>query len=99
MDDPYRFLSTSHLVGHLIREVESSLRDVLQPLAKEAGTVGEMTKKDKDEKHKFEITSILSLLGIPLDMKLDRSGCRKLVCTTPRRTGNPLEHQDRWKPR
>jgi hypothetical protein len=55
------------LVGHLIREVESSLRDVLQPLAKEAGTVGEMTKKDKDEKHKFEITSILSLLGIPLD--------------------------------
>jgi hypothetical protein len=26
-----------------------------------------MTKKDKDEKHKFEITSILSLLDIPLD--------------------------------
>ncbi len=67
MDDPYRLSSTSHLVGHLIREIESSLRDVLQPLAQEAGTVGEMTKKDKDEKHKFQIKSILTLLDIPLD--------------------------------
>ena len=67
MDDPIRFSSTSHLVGHLIREIESSLRDVLQPLAQEAGTVGEMTKKDKDEKHKFEIKAILTLLDIPLD--------------------------------
>ena len=72
MDDPHRFLSTSHLVGHLIREIESSLRDVLQPLAKEAGTVGEMTKKDKDDKHKFEITSILSLLDIPLDNEVGK---------------------------
>ena len=67
MNDPYRLLSTSHLVGHLIREIESSLRAVLQPLAQEAGTVGEMTKKDKGEKHKFEIKAILTLLDIPLD--------------------------------
>jgi hypothetical protein len=67
MDDPLRFSSTSHLVGHLIREIESSLRDVLQPLAQEAGAVGEMTKEDKEEKHKFQIRSILTLLDIPLD--------------------------------
>src|SRR5664279_1179878 len=59
MDDPLRLSSTSHLVGHLIREIESSLRDVLQPLALEAGAVGEMSKKDKEGQHKFQIRSIL----------------------------------------
>jgi hypothetical protein len=67
MDNSLRLSSTSHLVGHLIREIESSLRDVLQPLAQEAGTVGEMSKKDKEERHKFQIRSILTLLNIPLE--------------------------------
>lgn len=67
MGDPLRLSSTSHLVGHLIREIESSLRDVLQPLVQEAGTVGEMSKKDNKEKHKLQIRSILTLLGIPLE--------------------------------
>ena len=64
MDDPHRFSSTSHLVGHLMRETESALRVVLQPLTRIAGTVGEPTKNDKQ---KFEITSILTLLDIPFD--------------------------------
>ena len=67
MDDPLRFSSTSHLVGHLMRETESALRDVLQPLAQVAETVGEPTKKDKQNTQKFEITSILTLLDIPLN--------------------------------
>lgn len=67
MDDPDRLSSTSHLVGHLVREIESSLRAVLQPFAQEAGTVRQITKKDEDEKHKFKIESILALLKIPFE--------------------------------
>src|ERR1700722_2306403 len=67
MGDPFRLSSTSHLVGHLIREIEGSLRDVLQPLAQEAGTVDQMSDKDRQEKHRFQIRSILTLLNIPLE--------------------------------
>ncbi len=67
IDDPSQFSSTSHLVGHLIREIESSLRKVLKPLAQEAGTVGKMTNEDKAENHKFEIKAILTLLDISHD--------------------------------
>ena len=67
MDDPLRLSSTSHLVGHLMREIESALRGVLQPLTQVAGTVGKPTKKDKQNSQKFEITSILTFLGISLD--------------------------------
>ena len=67
MDDPLMLSSTSHLVGHLVREIESALRAVLQPLAQVAGAVGEPTKKDKQNTQKFQITSILTLLDIPLD--------------------------------
>src|SRR5271156_6750805 len=37
MDDPTRLHSTSHLVGHLIREIESALRAVLSPMASPPG--------------------------------------------------------------
>lgn len=33
MDDPRRFQSTTHLVAHLMREIESALRAVLVPLS------------------------------------------------------------------
>ncbi|MHB8344039.1 MAG: hypothetical protein ACYDED_07225 [Ferrimicrobium sp.] len=72
MDDPYRFLSTSHLVGHLMREIEGSLRDVLTPLAQVAGTLDEPDEEEDGPTHKEQIRSILILLGIPSDNEVGR---------------------------
>jgi hypothetical protein len=51
--------STTHLVGHLLREIESALRDVLQPLA------GKASKKR--DRHKGEVEEVLHALGIKHD--------------------------------
>ena len=72
MDDPYRFLSTSHLVGHLMREIEGSLRDVLTPLAQVAGTLDEPVEDEDGPTHKEQIRSILILLKIPSDNEVGR---------------------------
>src|SRR5437879_5635489 len=51
------FKSTSHLVSHLIREIESSVRAVLEPLRPDS----ESAAKEKEDKgsHKAEIMAIL----------------------------------------
>jgi hypothetical protein len=54
--------STSHLVSHLLREVESALRDVLQTISG-SGTPKKSGRKDP-ERHATEIRAILSGLGI-----------------------------------
>ena len=68
MDDPKRFQSTTHLVAHLIREIESALRDVLVPLsASSTPSDGEDASKESGGSgHKDEIRAILSALGIPI---------------------------------
>ncbi len=54
------FQTTSHIVGHLLRETESSIRYAFQPLIKSAGP------RPKDAGHRFQIEQTLSALNIPL---------------------------------
>lgn len=61
MDSPAKFRTTTHLVGHLMRDVESALRDVLEP--QNSGD----TAPDVGDSHKWEIQKILDALGIPDD--------------------------------
>jgi hypothetical protein len=55
---PHR-LSVTHLVGHLLREVESAVRDVLEPPNAATGV-----KKDR---HRAKVEAVVGELGIPLD--------------------------------
>src|SRR5579863_4852946 len=56
--DPSAFESTSHQVGHLIREIESAIRDVLK-------TVAPSVPRDTKSAHKKTIRLVLGALGIP----------------------------------
>jgi hypothetical protein len=60
--------ATSHLVAHLAREIESSLRQILNGMP---GTESSSRKKDdnssQSEKHRESIRSALSAFGIPMD--------------------------------
>ena len=51
--------SVTHLVGHLLREVESAVRSVLEPTGAGAGARG--------NKHRAKIEAVLDHLAIPLD--------------------------------
>lgn len=53
-------LSTTHLVSHLLREIESSLRNVLKPFIK-----SDEKPAKKDEGHSWEIREIIKGLDIP----------------------------------
>lgn len=64
MDDPTRLLSTSHLVGHLVREVESALRAVLTPMASTAQASTGSTDQSRGNGHRRSILAILSALNI-----------------------------------
>ena len=55
--------STTHLVSHLIREIESSLRDVLDPLMQRPEQSNK--KGESDNTHETEIRAVLKGLGIP----------------------------------
>ncbi len=63
--------STTHLVGHLLRELESALREILRPMipAKQAASLfsrcGECGRVEGD--HKREIDEIATALGFPPD--------------------------------
>lgn len=68
--------STTHFVGHSLREIESSLRDVLIPISRpsepseplEQGANKKKSKKKNpsgDEIHKAEIEAVLKVLEIP----------------------------------
>ena len=56
MSDANPLASTTHLVGHLLREIESSIRDVLETIAE---------KPKGDRSHKDEIKAILAALDTP----------------------------------
>jgi hypothetical protein len=53
--------SATHLVGHLVREMESAIRDSLATFAHRAGQT--VTKNPKSEKHAAEILAIALGLG------------------------------------
>jgi hypothetical protein len=58
--------TTTHLVGHLLREIESSLRIVLKPIALQPiSDVSHTKKKSNNDAHKTEVLAILRILEIP----------------------------------
>lgn len=63
MHDPVSLRTTSHLVSHSLREIESALRDVLETMAEREKRL-QKSKKDGDN-HKEEISAILRGLQIP----------------------------------
>ncbi len=81
--------STTHLVGHLLREIESSLRDVLEPLAKPPAKPHKckhcghqlenkcpncnLQLEEEKPTHKDEIRSILDELKIPQTDKVAKT--------------------------
>jgi len=62
MQNERAFESTSHLVAHLLREIESALRSVLRPIATEAPNHNADSRSQKEE-----IRVILQALGISED--------------------------------
>ena len=59
-------LSTTHLVAHCLRELESALRDVLEPVVENEGGPEDKSKPQKGSgTHEAEIRAILRGLGIP----------------------------------
>src|SRR5260370_24139920 len=59
------FETTTHLMGHCLREIESALRDVLKPAV--ANSSDSSTKKNMtgEERYKHDIITILDGLEIP----------------------------------
>src|SRR2546421_3405659 len=53
--------SVTHLVGHLVREIESALRDVLEPIAHYEQ---HKTKDSRGKNHEHEVRTILGELGL-----------------------------------
>jgi hypothetical protein len=64
MSQQHGLFSTAHLVAHLLREIESALRDVLEPLSKLSKSEWLKDMADKGN-HKNEIYAILKALDIP----------------------------------
>ena len=58
--------STSHLVAHLLREIESALRSALRPLATKTDDHNADARSRKEDQ-KEQIKVILQVLGIPED--------------------------------
>ena len=56
--------TTTHLVAHSLREIESALRDVLEPVADQAASPKEKKSRGGSQ-HRTEILSVLKGLGIP----------------------------------
>jgi hypothetical protein len=52
--------STTHLVSYLLREIESALREVLEPFMDREKLKGQ----SGEEKHKEEVLSVINALGI-----------------------------------
>lgn len=61
MDGDLPFSATSHIVSHLLREIESSLRNVLEPLA------GQRSPASSPDVHETSIKIVLQALEIPQD--------------------------------
>ncbi len=55
--------SATHVIAHLLREIESGLRDVLEPVADRSARISQGASGD--EEHRAEILAVLKGLGIP----------------------------------
>jgi hypothetical protein len=80
------FAATTNIVAHMLREVESSLRDVLAPLAAKTAPVTEPDQeeepgseannakpKSKKSSHVDEIRSVVAMLGVSEDDELAKA--------------------------
>ena len=90
--------STSHLVGHLLREIESALRDVLEPVTHYEGQI----KKKGQGVHEQEVQIILRDLGIDqsdgpgaLWLEISRRGLHGLAHRRSLDRPRPFDHQFR----
>ena len=63
MADPLQIDSTTHLVGHLVREIESAIRDSLETFGRRADKTGASTLNS--QVHATEIRAIAQGLGLP----------------------------------
>ncbi len=57
--------STTHFVGHSLREIESSLRAVLKPFWEPSEQPSKKKKASGDDTHKAQIKAVLQALEIP----------------------------------
>lgn len=62
MANPQNLCSTSHLVAHLLREIESAMRNVLRPVVEKLSDA-----RNEERSHKNQIKQILSMLGFEED--------------------------------
>lgn len=70
MENTNSFHSPSHLVGHLMREIESAIRDVLEPLEGENITNSKNNKTDSKDSKKKQIERILRSFGLDKDEQI-----------------------------
>src|SRR5208283_666125 len=78
MEQSPSYQSTTHLVAHLLREIESALRDVLEPVSRWSERP-KAARGNPKEGQKEEIRCILAALSVPPDdpvaqMWLDLAG-------------------------
>ena len=103
MEEPDSFETTSHLVNHLLREVESAVRAVLQTQDEGVASQGAST-----ERHRSSILAVLTALGIdestpiaqlwlqlPGDQGLDKRAHRNALFQPRNVVSEFLEHWDR----
>src|SRR5436309_8349440 len=64
MEEALPFEATTHLVAHLLREIESALRDVLESVVERTERL-EKKGSSGEDKHKAEILAVLRSLDIP----------------------------------
>ncbi|MBC7217450.1 MAG: hypothetical protein H5U36_04675, partial [Candidatus Caldatribacterium sp.] len=62
MTNPQNLYSTTHSVAHLLREIESAMRDVFRPVVETSQDV-----QNEEKSHKNQIKQILSALGLKED--------------------------------
>ena len=65
--------STTHFVGHSLREIESSLRAVLKPFWEPPEQPSKKKKASGDDTHKAQILAVLQALEIPETLDVART--------------------------
>jgi len=91
--------AASHLVAHLAREIESSLRQILNGMD---GIESKDGKKDEDfsesERHRESIRSALSAFGIPVDGPIAHAWFALIKKTKTQRPLHARAHRDKLAP-
>jgi hypothetical protein len=59
--------STTHLVGYLLRELESALRQILRPMIPPEQATSLSARREEEDHHTSEIDAIATALGFPPD--------------------------------